>query len=83
MYNDKVYLPVYESFGFTADLRAATAGQAFLQCVFDHWEVLMTDSLYTGSMTNLIVDSIRKRKGLKPDIPSITKFEDKLYFSNA
>jgi elongation factor 2 len=33
----KCYLPVSESFGFTAALRGATAGQAFPQCVFSHW----------------------------------------------
>lgn len=33
----KAYLPVSESFGFTAALRSATAGQAFPQCVFSHW----------------------------------------------
>merc|ERR1712238_349644 len=38
MYNIKAYLPVIESFGFTNPLRAATSGQAFPQCVFDHWE---------------------------------------------
>lgn len=39
MFNVKAYLPVMESFGFTADLRSHTQGQAFPQNVFDHWEV--------------------------------------------
>lgn len=29
--------------GFTADLRSNTAGQAFPQCVFDHWQILPGD----------------------------------------
>lgn len=33
MYTMKAYLPVAESFGFNADLRAATGGQAFPQAV--------------------------------------------------
>jgi elongation factor 2 len=36
LYNIKAYLPIMESFGFTADLRAATAGQAFPQSIFSH-----------------------------------------------
>merc|ERR1711957_926676 len=32
------YLPVAESFGFVSALRQQTSGQAFPQCVFDHWE---------------------------------------------
>lgn len=40
IFNLKAYLPVIESFGFTGTLRAATSGQAFPQCVFDHWEVM-------------------------------------------
>ena len=39
MFTVKAYLPVNESFGFTADLRSHTQGQAFPQSVFDHWEV--------------------------------------------
>merc|ERR1712126_699604 len=39
MFVVKAYLPVNESFGFTADLRSNTGGQAFPQCVFDHWQV--------------------------------------------
>jgi len=80
----KAFMPVYESLqrdgrnGFSADLRASTAGQAFPQCVFDHWEVLESDPLKEGSVANNIVNDIRKRKGLKPDIPNISAFEDKL-----
>ena len=43
IYNIKAYLPVMESFGFTGTLRAATSGQAFPQCVFDHWDMLGSD----------------------------------------
>jgi len=38
MFTVKAYLPVMESFGFNAELRGQTAGQAFPQSVFDHWE---------------------------------------------
>ena len=43
MFVVKAYLPVNESFGFTADLRSNTGGQAFPQCVFDHWNILPGD----------------------------------------
>ena len=43
MFVVKAYLPVNESFGFTADLRSNTGGQAFPQCVFDHWQILPGD----------------------------------------
>ncbi|CAH8548002.1 unnamed protein product [Heterobilharzia americana] len=45
----KAYLPVNESFGFTTDLRAATGGQAFPQCVFDHWQPYPGDPLDPSS----------------------------------
>ena len=41
----KAFLPVAESFGFTAFLREKTGGKAFPNCVFDHWEVLEGDAL--------------------------------------
>ncbi|KAI6047832.1 P-loop containing nucleoside triphosphate hydrolase protein [Pisolithus marmoratus] len=40
MFTVKAYLPVNESFGFNGDLRSQTAGQAFPQSVFDHWELM-------------------------------------------
>jgi len=74
----KAYLPVMESFGFTADLRSHTSGQAFPQCVFDHWQVLAGDPLEDNSKTNAIVLAIRKRKGLGEGVPPLDRFLDKL-----
>jgi elongation factor 2 len=78
LYNLKAYLPVQESFGFTADLRAATSGQAFPQCVFDHWQVVQGDPLDPNDKCNEIVKSIRKRKGMKEEIPGVENYYDKL-----
>lgn len=73
MVNAKAYLPVAESFGFTADLRSKTSGQAFPQCMFDHWELINDDPFDGRSISFNIMMAIRKRKGLKQEIP---KFED-------
>lgn len=78
MFNVKAYLPVAESFGFTSDLRAATSGQAFPQCVFDHWSVMSGDPLDTSDMVGGIVKQIRLRKGLKEAVPGVANFYDKL-----
>ena len=78
LYNVKAYLPVIESFGFSTALRAATSGQAFPQCVFDHWEMLTSDPLEAGSQASKIVEDIRKRKGVKLVIPPLSEWEDKL-----
>jgi elongation factor 2 len=71
-------LPVNESFGFVAHLRSATGGQAFPQCVFDHWEVLPSSPLDEASQSQKIVEGIRVRKGLVPNIPPLDRFYDKL-----
>jgi len=76
--NMKAHLPVGESFGFTQALRAATSGRAFPQCVFDHWEEMAGNPMEAGSKANELVESIRKRKGLKPGIPALDNFIDKL-----
>jgi elongation factor 2 len=78
LYNIKAYLPVIESFGFTGTLRAATSGQAFPLCVFDHWEMLSSDPLEPGTQTANLVLDIRKRKGLKEQITPLSEYEDKL-----
>ncbi|XP_058230859.1 LOW QUALITY PROTEIN: elongation factor 2 [Hemibagrus wyckioides] len=74
----KAYLPVNESFGFTADLRSNTGGQAFPQCVFDHWQILPGDPYDANSRPAQVIAETRKRKGLKEGIPALDNFLDKL-----
>jgi len=74
----KAYLPVMESFGFTADLRSKTQGQAFPQCVFDHWQMQASDPLTEGTQANGIVTAARARKGLSPQPKGIDNYYDKL-----
>ena len=64
--------------GFTADLRSNTGGQAFPQCVFDHWQILNQDPFDESSKIRQIVNDIRKRKGLKEGIPPLDDYYDKL-----
>jgi len=72
MFVVKAHLPVNESFGFTSKLREATGGQAFPQCVFDHWKFL------PDNKTAEVITDIRKRKGLKEEIPALDNYLDKL-----
>merc|ERR1711988_2021305 len=78
MFVVKAYLPVNESFGFTADLRSNTGGQAFPQCVFDHWQILPGDPLSENTKPHQIVQTTKARKGLKPGNPDINNYLDKL-----
>jgi len=74
----RAFLPVAESFGFTAALRGATAGKAFPQCIFSHWQIIQGDPFDPTSKTAQLVNDIRKRKGLKEGIPTLDNFMDKL-----
>lgn len=79
MFVVKAYLPVNESFGFTADLRSNTGGQAFPQCVFDHWQILPGDPCEPSTRPHTVVQETRKRKGLKEQsTPDLSQFLDKL-----
>lgn len=78
MYAVKAYLPVMESFGFDSALRAGTGGQAFPQCVFDHWQILPSDPLDPTSQAGIVVGNARKRKGLSAEPFGLDKFYDKL-----
>jgi len=73
----KSHLPVMESFGFTADLRSNTAGQAFPQMIFDHWRVVPGSPFEAGKASE-IVHGTRKRKGLPDELPPLDRFLDKL-----
>jgi elongation factor 2 len=64
--------------GFTEALRSQTQGQAFPQCVFDHWQVLPGTPFEAGNKTHDVVHQCRARKGLKENIPTLDNFYDKL-----
>jgi len=64
------YIPVAETFGLSAEMRSATSGHAFWQTQFDHWEKV-PENLALG-----IIEEIRKRRGLAPEIPPASRFID-------
>lgn len=64
--------------GFTGDLRGTTGGQAFPQCVFDHWQLLPGDPMDETTKSGAVVMATRKRKGLTAGVPTLEKFLDKL-----
>jgi len=74
----KAYLPVAESFGFVAALRQGTSGQAFPQCVFDHWDDLPGNPMEKGSKMEEMILKIRERKHLKVQMPVLSDYLDKL-----
>jgi elongation factor 2 len=78
LYNIKAYLPVNESFGFVADLRSNTAGQAFPQSVFDHYQILPGTPTDKTTKAGAIVEGIRLKKGIKPDVPAYTEVSSNL-----
>lgn len=55
MFTMKAHLPVVESFGFNADLRQQTGGQAFPQLVFDHWEVMSGSKIFCLQSSSTLV----------------------------
>lgn len=71
-------LPVAESFGINAELRSESGGAAFPQLTFHSWEFVPEDPLAPGSKAAALVRQIRKRKGLREDVPPLSEFADKL-----
>jgi len=78
MVAQKAYLPVNESFGFTADLRSQTQGQAFPQCIFDHWQIMDDDPLDPATKSGAVVTAARARKGLSEAPKPLDNYFDKL-----
>jgi len=74
----KAFLPVTESFGFTELLRKNTGGQAFPQMKFSHWQIVGGDPLKEGTQGYTILMDVRKRKGLKEELPKFADYYDKI-----
>lgn len=62
--------PVAQLFGFAGDLRSATEGRAMWSTEFAGFETI------PGNMLNDVVMDIRKRKGLKLEMPKPSDFID-------
>eukprot|EP00742_Colponemidia_sp_Colp-10_P003731 GILJ01003971.1.p1 GENE.GILJ01003971.1~~GILJ01003971.1.p1 ORF type:complete len:1065 (-),score=222.32 GILJ01003971.1:361-3555(-) len=77
-------LPVNESFGFATELRSETSGRAFPQSSFDHWELIYEDPLDLTQIADqiniakTILRTVRTRKGLAVEVPSLDQLIDKL-----
>jgi len=74
----RAFLPVSESFGFTQLLRQKTAGQAFPQMKFDHWEQAAGNPMKEGSPAYEVVMKSRERKGLKMCLPEFGDYYDRV-----
>jgi elongation factor 2 len=72
------FLPVLESFGFTTVLRQNTGGQAFPQLIFSHWQLVNGSPYDEGSQAQGICSDVRKRKGLKAEMPAFADYYDKV-----
>merc|ERR1712099_158610 len=62
---------------FVAALRQQTSGQAFPQCVFDHWDNMPGNCMEEGKMQELALN-VRKRKNIKVAMPALGEYLDKL-----
>jgi len=77
--NMACYLPVAESFGFSQALAEATSGSAFSQLMFDHWDRMeANDFRDPTSKLGALVNAIRTRKGVAPEVPPLDRYLDKL-----
>mmetsp|Transcript_26811 Transcript_26811/g.43084 ORF Transcript_26811/g.43084 Transcript_26811/m.43084 type:complete len:983 (+) Transcript_26811:424-3372(+) len=72
------HLSVRNSFGFTKKLRENTKGEAFVEMKFSHWDAVPGDPRDKQSEAGRVVLQIRKRKGLKPDIPHESDYQVRL-----
>ena len=64
------FVPVAETFGFSAELRSATSGHAFWQSVFDHWEEV------SETVAASIIRAARERRGLSSEVPTAAMYVD-------
>lgn len=64
--------------GFTGLLRGRTKGKAFAVMRFSRWKQLEGDPVVGGSLANGILLGIRKRKGMKLEMPTFYDFAARL-----
>ncbi|KAL9645348.1 hypothetical protein ABK040_002547 [Willaertia magna] len=76
LFKVKAFIPALESGKFTTMMRSESGGQAFVQFNFNHWELIEDDPFDKNChRVRDIIKSVRKRKGLKEELPEISDFE--------
>jgi elongation factor 2 len=69
----KGFIPVRETLGgFSNEMRSMTSGRAFWQTKFSHWEPL------PKSLMEQVALEIRRRKGMKEELPKAEEYMDTL-----
>jgi elongation factor 2 len=59
-------------------MRTISDGIVQLASVYDHFSMIPEDPFHAGSRANTLVLAIRKRKGLKEDLPVLSYYADTL-----
>lgn len=90
LYILKAFIPVIDAAGFETDLRTHTQGQAFCQCLFDHWQLVPGDPMDKSLVLKPLEPSTalflardfmiktRRRKGLSEDVNVVKYFDQEL-----
>ena len=64
------FIPVAQTWSLSDEIRSATSGHAFWQSTFDHWQKI------PENISKEIIEQMRVRRGLPPEIPKPDKFID-------
>lgn len=74
----KVHIPVSESLGFANELAEMTDNCATCQMSFDHWKNITGDYKDPDGRLNKLIQTIRTFKGLRPGVPALDEYFDKV-----
>lgn len=74
----KAHVPVNESSGLSGELQGLTSGKAFMQCSFAHWQLVPGDPFDVESKAGHVCAHVRRVKGLRPNLPLLNDYLDKL-----
>jgi len=64
----KAHLPVYESFGFSKEIRKRTSGVASPQLIFSHWEIMTQDPFWQPTTEEELEEFGDMDKALYPNL---------------
>ncbi len=78
MNNIRAHMPVNEANGVSGELQGVTSGKAFMQCAFDHWQVMPGDPFDIDSKAGQVCQQVRRSMGLRQEMPLLADYLDTL-----